>query len=239
MSSATSIKNRGVRLHASAGKPAPPVQAENSDAVDAGFRPWHFFVLASLMAATVAVIMSQQSSPEHLILLSLTIAAAGLASAGFYRMLAPLTTDDPSLYSEPLSERRRATIEREKSLALRSIKELEFDRAMGKLSQKDFDEMAGRLRSRAITLMKELDEGGSAYATIIERELSARLAHKKAGSQGPRPAVHESAAVDDGRCAGCGGVNDHDAVFCKRCGTRLARGAAVPDSDVQQAGGQR
>ena len=70
-------------------------------------------------------------------------------------------------------------------------------------------------------------------------ELSARLAHKKAGSQGPRAAVHESAAEDAGRCAGCGGVNDNDAVFCKRCGTRLARGAAVPDSGAQQTGGQR
>ena len=58
------------------------------------FRASHFFVLASLMAATAAVVVSRQSTPEHLVLVSLTIGAAGLAAAGFYRMLSPLVTAD-------------------------------------------------------------------------------------------------------------------------------------------------
>ena len=56
-----------------------------------------------------------------------------------------------------LTESMRAVLEREKMLVLRSIKELEFDRAMGKVSAADFDEMAGRLRARALSLMKQLD----------------------------------------------------------------------------------
>ena len=32
---------------------------------DDGFRPWHFFVLASILLATVAVILARRSSPEH------------------------------------------------------------------------------------------------------------------------------------------------------------------------------
>ena len=47
---------------------------------DAGFRPWHFFVLASLVAATAAVVMSGHPQPANLILVSLTIATAGLAN---------------------------------------------------------------------------------------------------------------------------------------------------------------
>ena len=49
------------------------------DAASSGastFRASHFFVLASLMAATGAVIMSRQSTPEHLVLISITIASA-------------------------------------------------------------------------------------------------------------------------------------------------------------------
>ena len=69
-----------------------------------------------------------------------------------------------------------AALEREKTLVLRSIKELEFDNAMGKLSPKDFEEMGSRLRARAMMLMKQLDEGSSGYRPLIERELSARLA---------------------------------------------------------------
>jgi hypothetical protein len=213
MSSATSIK-RGVRLDADVTGSVTPEKTE------AGFRPWHFFVLASLIAATAAVVLSRQSTPEHLVLISLTIGAAGVAAAGFYRMLAPLTVKDVSVFSEPLNERSRAALEREKMLALRSIKELEFDRAMGKVSAKDFDEMAGRLRTRAVALMKQLDEderGG--YRGVIERELSARLSKRDATSPSPGPSA--VAVAQDGRCDSCGTTNDADALFCKRCGSKL------------------
>lgn len=189
---------------------------------DNGFKPWHFFVLASLMLATVAVVMSRQSSPEHLILISFTIAASGAAAAGFYRMLAPLATDDASIFSEPLSERARMATEREKALVMRSIKELEFDRAMGKLSPKDFDEMAGRLRARAIMLMKQLDEGGSAYRELIERELSVRIGKAAVATTSGSAVVAPAPKVaETGTCSSCGTSNDHDAAFCKRCGTKL------------------
>jgi hypothetical protein len=65
-----------------------------------------------------------------------------------------------------VSERRRrrtvgaatlAALRAEKALALRTIKELEFDRAMGKVSEADFDEMAGRLRARALRVMEQLE----------------------------------------------------------------------------------
>ena len=44
-------------------------------------------------------------------------------------------------------------------LTLRSIKELEFDHAMGKVAQKDFAEIGARLRARALELMDQLDSG--------------------------------------------------------------------------------
>jgi hypothetical protein len=177
MSSATSIEK--VRLK-------PDVAAPDRDA-ERGFHPWHFFVLASLAAATAAVVMSRRSTPEHLILISLTIGAAGASAAGLYRMLAPLAIRDVSRLRERPSERMRAALEREKNLVLRSIKELEFDRAMGKLSTKDFEEMGGRLRARAMMLMKQLDDGGSGYRPLIERELSARMLSRGAARPKPDP----------------------------------------------------
>jgi hypothetical protein len=212
MSSATSI-DRPVRLKAGA-------NADTSQ--DAGFRPWHFFVLASLMLATVAVIVSRQSTPEHLILISFTIGAAGAAAAGFYRMLAPLAVEDPEeLFREPLSERARATLERDKALVLRSIKELEFDRAMGKLSDRDFEEMGARLRARAISLIKQLDDESVGYRELIERELKARVAAAPLRKPAPTPAASVAVAAPvSGMCA-CGVTNDPDALFCKKCGTKL------------------
>jgi hypothetical protein len=182
---------------------------------DDGFRPWHFFVLVSILMATVAVILARQSSPGHLILLSLTIAAAGAAAAALHRVLSPLLNPASARVAAPVKERARAALEREKTLVLRSIKELEFDRAMGKLSQKDFDEMSARLRSRALSLMKQLDSNGTGYAQTIEQELEKRSA-----------AARRMPAVDsEGRavpaCASCRTPSDADAVFCKKCGTRL------------------
>jgi hypothetical protein len=172
---------------------------------DDGFHAWHFFVLVSILLATVAVVMTRRSTPENLILLSFTIAAAGLTAGALYRMLLPLTTTDLAVLDQPMTERYRATLERDKALTLRTIKELEFDRAMGKLSQKDYDEMVARLRQRALSLMKQLDEGRT-YTTAIEAELSRRM-----GTQSSRvPAV----------CA-CGAAFDDDAVFCKKCGARV------------------
>jgi len=180
-----------------------PPKGGSSDTFTVG----HLFVLLSLLAATVAVVMSRPSTPESLILISITIGAAGFAAVCLYRVLAPLVAPASALEQEPIGERLRADLEREKALTLRSIKELEFDRAMGKLSQQDFDQMAARLRARAIGIMKQLDAGTSSYRDKIEKELAARVGNKPVSGA---PLT----------CA-CGTANDHDARFCKSCGTRL------------------
>ena len=195
--------------------------AGDSDArPEEGFRPWHFFLLVSILLATVGVMLARQSSPENLILISLTIAAAGTAASAFYRMLSPLTQAFVVRTGDPVTERARAALEREKMLVLRSIKELEFDHAMGKLSQKDFDEMAGRLRARALSLMRQLDLNAAGYQTAIESELKTRLERRNQGRNvkaSPRPVVSGQAT-----CDACAALNDVDAVFCKKCGTRLS-----------------
>ena len=94
---------------------------------------------------------------------------------------------------------------------------------MGKVSPKDFDEMAGRLRARALTLMKQIDAGGAGYREMIERELQARL--KTSGARRAASSVAAASASEERAlraCASCGTANDHDAAFCKRCGKSLA-----------------
>jgi len=216
---------------------AKGIPAKTDTAGASTFKASHFFVLASLMAATGAVVMSRQSTPEHLVLISLTIASAGLAAAGFYRMLSPLVGDlsSSTAASEPLSERARAVIEREKALTLRALKDLEFDRSMEKVSGADFDEMAGRLRARALLLMKQLDEDGTGYRSIIERELSARLAGRAAADRpesSPSTPVVPPVAAILGRCS-CGTANDPDAAFCKRCGSKLSEVPAPSSAPPQ------
>jgi hypothetical protein len=203
---------------------AVPLPKNVTVPVDDTLRPWHFFVLVSLVAATAAVVLAREGRPEHLVLISLTIGAAGFAGAALYRTLAPLVGRDLGLRPEGLTESMRAVLEREKLLVLRAIKELEFDRAMGKLSTKDFDEMSARLRGRAMSLMRQLDTDGG-YRELIERELKARISAPAA--RVPREKRAKTAApvaAPVGRACACGASNDADAAFCKRCGSKLTSG---------------
>jgi hypothetical protein len=207
-------------------------ETSTKPAEDQGFQVSHFFILASLVAATIAVVMARPSAPENLILISLTIGAAGLAGLCFYRMLAPLVAPHSDLDRQPLSERTRLDLEREKALTLRSIKELEFDRAMGKVSPQDFEEMADRLRARALGIMKQLDAGARVYRELIEKELAARTGKGvpaaarivetpdlKVGPTGDGPTRGEPMLCS------CGTANDLDARFCKSCGAKLQVGS--------------
>ena len=192
---------------------------------DPGFQVSHFFILISLLASTVAVVMARPSAPENLILISLTIGAAGFAGLCFYRMLAPLVAPHADMDRQPLSDRMRAELEREKALTLRSIKELEFDRAMGKVSPQDFDDMAGRLRARALGIMKQLDAGHSAYRELIEKELAQRVGYtrdtKDTKDTKPKESKEPKEPAEIAGVCVCGTSNDADARFCKSCGSKL------------------
>src|SRR5687767_10907900 len=138
MSSATSIKP----TTGSPGRPLAGAAERPGGASRDAFKPWHFFVLLSLVGATAAVLTTDQRAPEQLVLLSAIVGAAGLCGAALYVTLLPFVRQREEGARPPLSERSRMALEREKMLVLRSIKELEFDRAMGKTSSADFDELA-------------------------------------------------------------------------------------------------
>ena len=116
----------------------------------------------------VAFLLLRGQPLAALTLVAITLVGAGLTAAAMYRTVAPLGSelpDDTSL----VGGRTRAALERDKALTLRAIKELEFDRAMGKVSDADFAEMRDRLRARAVRLMTQLD-GAAMYRAQIERD---------------------------------------------------------------------
>jgi hypothetical protein len=179
--------------------------------------PWQFFVLAALGCATAALFASRGQGVTAVVLLTLLMGATALVGLAVLRTLRPLITPEEDRTSM-FGQRTRVALEREKMLALRSIKELEFDRAMGKLSDSDWSEMSGRLRARASRLMRQLDTG-SGYREQIERDLAKRL-----GQTTPSPAPTATATpapTATPACASCATVNDPDARFCKACGRRL------------------
>lgn len=184
---------------------------------DPFLQPWQFFLLGGMLAATATVIVATGQSAANIIILSLTVVAVSFVGLGAYRILVPLVSASEIETPVLIGGRTRIALDREKQLVLRSIKELEFDFAMGKVSQSDFDEMSGRLRRRAVGLMRQLDEGGG-YREQIEREVEKRLREMDTES---RPASDDVALTGDDVICVCGTANDADARFCKSCGSKL------------------
>jgi hypothetical protein len=190
--------------------------------------------------------MARGQGPTAVILLGVLMGTAALVGYAALRALRPLVLPEEDR-TVMVGQRTRVALEREKLLTLRSIKELEFDRAMGRLSDEDWQEMSGRLRSRAARLMRQLD-AGAGYRDQIEKDLAKRIEGdaRLKGSQSGKTAVssgddneplgghepladHEipagltsASASGEPICAACETANDADARFCKQCGAALA-----------------
>jgi hypothetical protein len=173
-------------------------------------QPWQFFVLAALGCATAVTFVVRSHGVMAVLLLSAIMGATALVGLGVLRVIRPLVVphDDRTAV---IGHRTRAGLEQEKALVLRMIKELEFDRAMGKLSDDDFREMSVRLRARASRLIKQLD-AGTGYRPQIERDLAKRLGDSTDKASAPAASA----------CAKCSTLNDPDARFCKECGAQLS-----------------
>jgi hypothetical protein len=178
---------------------------------------WMFFLVSALALAVVAVILLRGATPAGIGLIVFSLLAAGIVGLAAVGVLGPLVGLSRE-QGPTIGGRARAALERDKALTLRAIKELEFDRAMEKVSEPDFLEMRDRLRQRALRLMRQL-EGGGAYRQLIEREVATRVGGVEEHPALPGPA---------GRCISCGTTNDVDARFCKTCGHRLDTTAGAP-----------
>jgi len=202
------------------------VPATPDRAADQSLQPWQFFVLAALSCATALTFIVRGEGLTAVVLLTVLMGATALVGMAALKAIRPLVTDHEDR-TVMIGDRTRTALEREKMLALRAIKELEFDHAMGKVAPEDFREMEGRLRARAIRLMRQIDSGAG-YRERIEKDLLKRLGEAKDQKPGlksvaPTPALDSPATspIAAKACPGCSTANDHDAKFCKACGQPL------------------
>ena len=109
-------------------------------------------------------------------------------------------------------------------VALRALKEIEFDRATGKLSDADYGQLKAKYTQEALAAMRG---EGARYAVSGERESPARA---QCPEHGPRPEKDAQFCSECGRrlgaapgyCARCGTTLEDDARYCNRCGARVA-----------------
>ncbi len=189
-------------------KSTSPVPLAPKAADTGGLRPLHLLIIATFGAASAAALAVHGTRPANVVFIVLAVLAAGVTALALYRTLWPLASEVATSQPEMVGGRTRAALEREKTIVLRAIKELEFDRAMGKVSEADCEEMIGRLRGRAVRLIRQLDAGSAGYRELIERELNARLGVRPQNGRvpsrisGATPMPAPSAAADHVRVPG-------------------------------------
>lgn len=141
----------------------------------------------------------------------------------------------PIFFGVPRAAMRATTIAppSERDAAVVALREIEFDRATGKLSETDYAELKTRYTRAAIAAMRREDHRAPVDAHPSDDELEAavrafREQRPACQTCGPRPEPDAVFCSDCGRylrdrCAGCGApVDVLDARYCVNCGTSLA-----------------
>ena len=128
--------------------------------------------------------------------------------------------------------------------ALLALKEIEFDRATGKLSDEDYRELRAKYSRVALEAIRLEESGRSAGAERTEDAAEALVRRVAKGGLivcptcGPRPEVDAAFCSDCGKplsttaqpsaespayCEGCGARLSEHAKFCAECGSRVGQ----------------
>jgi hypothetical protein len=118
--------------------------------------------------------------------------------------------------------------------AIVALREIEFDRATGKLSESDYAELKSTYSARALADMRKADSKEPEVADPIEARVRAyRRAHKECPTCGLRPepdAIYCShcGIFLDRTCPSCKApITESSAAFCSTCGASLNRTRAI------------
>lgn len=143
------------------------------------------------------------------------VAALALGVLVLWLVFEPSLRPARSVPSTPLPPEPEAPEETRRGVALLALKEIEFDRATGKLSDRDYEMLKGRYAAEALAALEAEAApavSGGLDAPDPEALVSSRLQLLR--SAGP-------AAAGTRSCLRCGPRPEPDARFCSRCGVSL------------------
>lgn len=139
------------------------------------------------------------------------IAGLVLAAAAVLLVLDPLIRPQTAP-PEDFEPERDPVLDR-RDLALAALKEIEFDRATGKLSDDDFDRLRRRYAGDAVTALREADE--ALQPGTSEDAVERLIAETRVKVRGKK------------FCSQCGGLLEGSGKFCVECGA-ATNGGGTP-----------
>ncbi len=162
------------------------------------------------------------------------ILGAMLAAGAMYYVLRPILRPDlRSPGAEPAGDEGEDPEDdlSPQAVALRALKEIEFDRATGKLSDADYDALKAKYTEEGLAALRRT--AGLTPSASPEPRAAARGQAPKTPvcpTHGSRPEPDALFCSSCGRrlgtapayCARCGSTLETDARYCDRCGARVA-----------------
>ncbi|MCA9606657.1 MAG: zinc ribbon domain-containing protein [Myxococcales bacterium] len=126
----------------------------------------------------------------------------------------------------------RTALVAEKQTLLRAIKDIQFERELGKISEEDFERLDKAYRRRAKQVLALLDQDLEPYRVRADKEIADAMGEAEdrgpyrrggSGRKKKKGTPAKQAARPRGvECPACGVDNAKDAVFCKACAVRIA-----------------
>ncbi len=154
---------------------------------------------------------------------ALVIVFASLVAAGvFLFVLQPVLTHTTWASDDEETVETLEELYAQRDALYRSIKELEFDYRVGKLTDEDYRRFVGQLKRQAADVLRRIDEVKATQASI-RQQLESRV---QALRQGARRTVPKPipVAADEGVphfCPQCGAPVRPGDRFCSQCGAPL------------------
>ena len=190
-----------------------------------------YFWASPLLVVVVALIMGQ--------IFGVQLAVLGLAGGVLllviwllWNSVQALAGDTELSFEEAYGLGARTAEEEQKRSVLRALKDLEYERSVGKIGEEDFHEYSARYRAEAKRLMQSLDEGLSVQRKQVEAELARRLSKQQPVEPETTEETAEkepvSASTGGRECPSCQTNNELDARFCKACGKAMDAEEAAP-----------
>ena len=132
-----------------------------------------------------------------------------------------------------------------KGIALTALKEIEFDRETGKLSDSDYEFLKGKYTALALDALRQ--ESEAAAFDDVEAMIAAKVRALRSASAATSSNASTRDSTVSPPCALCGPRPESDAIFCSTCGRRLVSpsacascGAALsPDSRFCESCGRQ
>lgn len=210
--------------------PAPAPTEEISE-LEALLVRWTVPLFPAVVVVAAGIMGAIRGAPGAVLVLAGGMLVVVIAA--FWRSIRVLVGEAPLSLEATLWHGQSPQEDEKKQAVLRALKDLEYERSVGKLGDEDYKQLSARYRGEAKALLRAQDEALAPAREKAELLIAKKLAGEPLDPVDPdtvKPgkkrkkragAVPDEASVEARACPACKTENDGDAKFCKSCGGKL------------------